>query len=119
MELKYLLLVMALLYLLPELFRRRKPKTYEYPDIPDKVQSPPVIATPSEFHFAGNKTVVPATIAMPPAVSIPTITEEYNPWQNQLQHHMIQNGYIFAEILQPPRAYRPLLSNRQRGRGRK
>lgn len=116
MELKYLLLVMALLYLLPELFRRRKPKTYEYPNIPDKVPQSTMTVTSSEFQFEGKKSVIPAPIVMPPSVSIPAVSEEHTPWQDQLQPHMIQNGYIFAEILQPPRVYRSMQGNRSRGR---
>jgi len=35
------------------------------------------------------------------------IENELSPWEGKLSESVIQNGVIFAEILQPPRAYRP------------
>ncbi|AIF52242.1 hypothetical protein [Pelosinus sp. UFO1] len=35
------------------------------------------------------------------------IEKELSPWEGKLSESVIQNGVIFAEILQPPRAYRP------------
>ena len=118
MELKYLLLLMVLLYLLPELLRRRKPKKYEYPDFPEKVPGPqpfkrPAYTTASSFPPTpfipdeDRKPAVKPAIPMPSAVDVPQTTDTPNSWQGQLQPAIVQNGLIFAEILQPPRAYRP------------
>lgn len=38
---------------------------------------------------------------------IVNIEKELSPWEGKLSESVIQNGVIFAEILQPPRAYRP------------
>ena len=109
MELKYLVLLMILLYVLPELFRR-KPKKYEYPTIPEpvpnKAQQNVLQAEPLPV-IKKQSTSTPA-ISMPPEVHIPSAAAEASPWQGQLTPANIQNGYIFAEILQPPRAYRPI-----------
>ncbi len=35
------------------------------------------------------------------------IEKEVSPWEGKLNESVILNGVIFAEILQPPRAYRP------------
>ena len=118
MELKYLLLLMVLLYLLPELLRRRKPKKYEYPDVPERVPGPQPSKRPA-YTVASSvpttpfipeevrKPPVQPSVPMPSAVDVPHTTDAPNSWQGQLQPAMVQNGLIFAEILQPPRAYRP------------
>lgn len=108
MELKYLVLVMILLYVLPELFRR-KPKKYEYPTfpepVPDKTQQNVLKAEP--LPAVKKQSASAPKISMPPEVHIPSVATEASPWQGQLTPANIQTGYIFAEILQPPRAYRP------------
>ena len=108
MELKYLLLIMALLYLLPELFRK-KPKKYEYPDIPVKTPRPVIMQPMPQYSYEVRNPVVPIPVAMPAAVNVPaTVSKEATPWEGRLNSTIIQNGYIFSEILQPPRAYRPI-----------
>lgn len=107
MELKYLLILMVLLYLVPELLRRRKPKKYEYPDIPERVPKAPVINSAPIIFEEPKKPTIKTPIAMPPAVHMPAIREE-SPWQGKINLSVVQNGYIFSEILQPPRAYRPI-----------
>lgn len=108
MELKYLLLIMALLYILPELFRR-KPKKYEYPTIPEPVPEKPYpdVAKAEPLPTVKQNAATPKK-AMPPEVHIPVAAAESSPWQGQLSTANIQTGYIFAEILQPPRAYRSI-----------
>ena len=118
------LLLILILYLVPEILKRRKkPKEYEYPDIPAKVPQP-VEVKPVEFKakppaapvsdyvaspaaFAGEVSAKPV-MAMPEPVEVPFSTAATSPWQGKLSPQIIQNGLIFAEILQPPRAYRPL-----------
>jgi len=111
-ELKYLLIIMALLYILPELFRR-KPKKYEYPTIPESMPNKPYPDVPKAepLPIIKPNTVTPKA-AMPPEVHIPVVAAEPSPWQGQLTMANIQTGYIFAEILQPPRAYRPIKPSR-------
>ena len=115
------LLLMLLLYLVPELLKRRKnPKKYEYPDIPAKVPQP-VEIKPVESKskpFAADYAASPATLTgdaaakpamvMPDPVEVPHVVDSVSSWQGKLSPQVIQNGLIFAEILQPPRAYRPL-----------
>ncbi|MBP2638814.1 MAG: hypothetical protein H6Q72_4721 [Firmicutes bacterium] len=117
------LLLMLLLYLVPELLKRRKnPKEYEYPDIPAKVPQPvevkpvenktkPLAAQVPDYAlspaFNGNVVAKPAMV-MPEPVDVPHLDDLVSPWQGKLSPQIVQNGLIFAEILQPPRAYRPL-----------
>ena len=118
------LLLMLLLYLVPELLKRRKnPKEYEYPDIPAKVPQPvevkPIepktkpLATPAAGHAESfNKptwdVAAKPAMAMPASVDAPSMLDTVSSWQGKLSPQNVQNGLIFAEILQPPRAYRPL-----------
>lgn len=118
------LLLMALFYLIPELLKRRKqPKEYKYPDIPDKVPAPAEIKSkPAETKVNPAKPIVNAashapknweipqktTVAMPPPVTVSHSTEPVSAWQGKLSPQIVQNGLIFAEIIQPPRAYRPI-----------
>ncbi len=119
------LLLMLLIYLVPELLKRRKqPKEYKYPDIPDKVPAP-VDMKPKPVEIKAKPVAKPAvnvtthapkdwevpqktTLAMPPPVTVPHSTEPVSPWQGKLSPQIVQNGLIFAEIIQPPRAYRPI-----------
>ncbi|HAK74674.1 MAG TPA: hypothetical protein DCP36_16005, partial [Sporomusaceae bacterium] len=98
MELKYLVLVMILLYVLPELFRR-KPKKYEYPTIPEpvpnKTQQNVLKAEP--LPAVKKQSASAPKISMPPEVHIPSVATEASPWQGQLTPANIQTGYIFAE----------------------
>lgn len=124
------LLLMLLLYLVPELLKRRKePKKYEYPDIPDKIPQPvemqpaknepkPAAALMVDFSAEipnSNSWAIPhkQAVVMPDSVVIPQTTEPVSPWQGKLSRQMVQNGLIFSEIIQPPRAYRPIWRHRK------
>ena len=118
------LLLMLLLYLVPEFFKRRKnPKEYKYPDIPDKVPQPvdmksaqikvkPIPTPITDYIVETPKAAwsVPPKPAMETAdlLNVPCMANSASPWQGKLSPQIVQNGLIFAEILQPPRAYRPL-----------
>lgn len=116
------LLLLVILYLVPELLKRRKkPKEYEYPDIPEKipplpeppakakVRTPPLTPAVHKYGIETAHAVSPKpALTMPAPVHIPHITEPASPWQGKLSPQIVQNGLIFAEILQPPRACRPL-----------
>lgn len=116
MELKFLLALLFLLYVLPELFRKKK-KKYEYPDIPSKAPEPlpeksstNIKALPS---LETSSLSIPATPikqvpTMPPPVIVPHTSSEFSPWDGKIESSFVLNGVIFAEILQPPRAIRPI-----------
>lgn len=117
------LLLMLVMYLVPELLKRRKqPQEYEYPDIPEKVPQPTdikpeavkikhvpqqaaevTVETPKAWEIPPR----PAA-SMPAAVTVPHFSEPATPWTGKVSPQMVQNGLIFAEIIQPPRAYRPI-----------
>lgn len=50
---------------------------------------------------------------LPPVQSnvanVSRVEDEKSAWRGKLDQNMIVNGVIFAEILQPPRAYRPFV----------
>ena len=50
---------------------------------------------------------------LPPVrTNVPNVSrmeDEKSAWRGKLDSNMIVNGVIFAEILQPPRAYRPFV----------
>jgi hypothetical protein len=121
MDIVTLLILMALFYLVPELLKRRRPKTYEYPQIPDRVPtetmpSPAPVKTGENVAVSfADKTelaVPPHPKVQPLDLPVAAAVAEYSPWQASLDQASIVNGIIFAEILQPPRAFRPL---RRRG----
>lgn len=120
MDIVTILILMALFYLVPELLKRGKPKTYEYPQIPDRVPPPDTIPPPGPLKGEG-KTVSAVEsdiiqLALPPRPEVhPPVevnpllpTSEESSWQGRLDQATVLNGIIFAEILQPPRAKRPL-----------
>jgi len=43
-----------------------------------------------------------------------SVVEEKPAWQGAVDRQAIINGFIFAEILQPPRAYRPIIKSNRR-----
>ncbi|WP_094602896.1 hypothetical protein SPSIL_026130 [Sporomusa silvacetica DSM 10669] len=117
------LLLLLVLYLVPELLKRRKKTTeYKYPDIPDKVPQPanmksaeskakPIHTPATDFIVETPKTWAASpepAITMPASVNVPHMTDAGSPWQGKLSPQLIQNGLIFSEIIQPPRAYRPI-----------
>jgi len=48
-------------------------------------------------------------VAMVEEPSALQLTEEKTAWQGKVDTNAIINGVIFAEIVQPPRAYRPFI----------
>jgi hypothetical protein len=47
-----------------------------------------------------------------PVTPVPTVSsalEERSVWQGKMDANAVINGMIFAEIIQPPRAYRPFV----------
>lgn len=119
------LLLLFIMYVIPELLKRRKqPKEYKYPDIPAKVpqtaeMKPKHIESKKKPQFVSDELPKSAAIHQKPAVSMPVqvvvphSVEAESPWQGKLSPQIVQNGLIFAEILQPPRAYRPIWRSRK------
>lgn len=114
---------MLLLYIVPELFKRR-PKKYEYPEIPQPVpeSAPEPEAKPATVSNKGLTWALPQPMAkgsMPmsevaPPMQVYHMQETGDNWQGSLSHASIINGLIFAEVLQPPRALRPFRFNQNR-----
>lgn len=122
MDIVTLLILMALFYLVPELLKRRRPKTYEYPQIPDRVPMPETVPPPAP----GKADETPAVPYAYAAESAAPFQPEVRPGESKvpgpaegtlgplrLDQAEVVNGIIYAEILQPPRALRPM---RRRGR---
>ena len=118
------LLILFIMYVIPELLKRRKqPKEYKYPDIPDKVTQPAEMKPKHveskkkpqlDYDLPKNVAIhQKPTVAMPVQVVVPHSVEAESPWQGKLSPQIVQNGLIFAEILQPPRAYRPIWRSRK------
>lgn len=101
-----ILLLGALLFILPELLRRR-PDHYTYPDIPAGPTTSPS-HVPAEHTRAaalsmstlGHDVIAP-TIVEPPPVTTAVTRDETSPDLSPLV-----NGFIMAEILSPPVAKR-------------
>lgn len=122
------LLLMLALYLLPELLKKRKkPKEYQYPDIPDREPQPIEIKPPKSTFKHIPQLIIEPTVAalkkstgspqtavtMPAVVDMPHTIEPVSPWQGKLSLQTVKNGLVFSEILQPPRAYRPIWRTRK------
>lgn len=121
MELLAIVIFALLLFAIPEMFRAKKQK-YEYPELPEPEQG--LQRTPlyyegegvSAEHSFQNTTTEGVSQewagqtahAMPGVVNLAAQAAEENPWSGQLDLPKIVNGVIFAEILQPPRAKRPV-----------
>lgn len=108
------LLFMAIFYLGPALlktYRARKNKNIQSA-APEPLNpgvrnaSPKVKSVPA---YLVNNTEMQAKMEVNNMQSVPTIVEEKSAWRGKLDHNMIINGVMFAEILQPPRAYRPFI----------
>lgn len=101
-------IIMAIIYLLPELLRKRKPKEYKYPEIPENAPPSPMAAVP-ESTVA--ESPVHISHSVPPTVSqityaAPGDIDNKNGWSGNLNESLVVNGIIFAEIVSPPLAKR-------------
>lgn len=106
MDILTLVVLMAVLYLVPELMRKKKKVKYEYP-MPQQAQQ----SVPQEKQKVVNKLELPETstfAVMPvaPAMATEAIKAEPSAWKN-LDKATVVNGFIFSQILEPPRACRP------------
>ena len=106
------LLFVALFYLGPALLKHYRAKVNKQ----NKIQEPlaPEITTAFAQKEKEWNDVANAASLKPPAATaaihqVPSVKEETSSWSGKLDHNMLINGVIFAEILQPPRAYRPFV----------
>lgn len=122
MDIVIVLIVMAILYIIPELLRGKKPKEYKYPEIPEVPEIPKVPKAPPvklekashsypEVVIATDKPVNSSNLTIIETMPIPSpacsITESSVPSINFNQAELL-SGVIWAEVLLPPRAHRPL-----------
>jgi len=116
MDFIFIIILMAVLYIVPELLKRRgKPETYQYPDIPQpapqplevKIKSKP--AEPVQNGFLNDLALREQEAAQTrtPAASELKKQEEPTLVPGRFSQEALVNGFIFAEIINPPRAYRP------------
>lgn len=115
MDFILIVILMAVLYLVPEMLRqKRKPKQYEYPDIPQPEPKLPK-EKPGQVETVSDK-IAESVMWMKPltapadgsSVSAAKANEEISATQGRFTQEVLVNGFIFAEIIRPPRAYRPL-----------
>lgn len=105
------LLFMAIFYLGPALLKRYRAKLItqttvtELPKI-ELMNAP--LKVKKEVYMA-SATELQSTTVVDHTHSVPAIVGEQSAWQGKLDQNILVNGVIFAEILQPPRAYRPFV----------
>ena len=106
-----IVIIMAIIYLLPELLKKRKPKEYKYPEIPvpprpEETAPEPMAAEPrADIHIAHSE---PSAVSPESQVSYAAAgdSDSKNSWQGNLDQSMVMNGIIFAELISPPLAKR-------------
>jgi len=113
MDFLLIVILMVVLYIVPELLkRRRRPERYEYPDIPpvlppSGMKAKPE-AEPEEIAESKLWTGHITTDAETDVAAKTKTTEEAPILQGRFTQDGLINGFIFAEIIRPPRAYRPM-----------
>lgn len=118
MELKYFFLIISLIYFLFDFLNKAKTKN-QTPPIPEQQPEPVLQDIPKKNPLPAlkQKAAVAGTVKDPaPAAasakakpqSIPQSVQKESGWEDKLQPSLVLNGVIFAEILQPPRAMRPM-----------
>ncbi|MBP2626362.1 MAG: hypothetical protein H6Q68_1073 [Firmicutes bacterium] len=111
MDILILLLFMAIFYLGPALLKRYLAKKNIQSAVPELLNPEMMNASPKikTVEYMASATGVQSSMVVDKAQSVPAIVEEQSAWHGKLEQNMITNGVIFAEILQPPRAYRPFV----------
>lgn len=98
----FIVVLMALLYIVPEIIRKTKNKEYKYPEFP-KPKQPTITPMPHPVpELKADKPIKPSVV-MPPPVDVPDFIDE----RPELSQNAWAQGLIMAEILNPPRARRP------------
>lgn len=120
MDIVTVLILMAVLYLVPELLRKKKKVKYEYPLPPDNKppvpkQEPPVPKqkkttvqhepkTAKQYMPDFSSKVAKTVPAKETAPAFQEITPQPSGWKENLNQAVIINGFIFSQILEPPRS---------------
>lgn len=116
------LIVMVIVYLVPKLWNKvweNIQKNYLVnKGIPRKMQDRDM-AEQRELSFVNQEsaTYTPSNVAHHPPVAMTTVSgpagvEEKAVWRGKMDANAVINGMIFAEIVQPPRAYRPFVKRK-------
>lgn len=110
MDIAIPLLVAAIFYLGPVLLKYyheniNKQQELQKPSVPEIKAAPP--KKRQEIKHAASTTKPQSAAAAANLRQVSSIKEETSPWDGAIDQNMLINGMIFAEILQPPRAYRP------------
>ena len=111
MDIFILLLIMVIFYVGPAILKHYHAQqdaqsalaerlNTEMLNTPPKINKEVYIASDNEVH---------STMVVEKLQSAPTVVEEQSVWRGKLNQNMIINGVIFAEILKPPRGYRPFV----------
>jgi len=114
MDIVILLLFMAIFYLGPALLKSYSEKIKTQPTAPEpihyEIKNPP-LQTNKEMYMSSNNELqsTMAVDIVDKIQNIPTIAEEKSAWKGKMDQNAIINGVIFAEIILPPRAYRPFI----------
>jgi len=102
---------MAIFYLGPIILKHYRAKKKVQPIVPELSRTQMMNVPPKSkkvLAYDGNNTQV-HVIDADKIESVPSIREVPPAWQGKLDQNMLVNGVMFAEILQPPRAYRPMV----------
>jgi hypothetical protein len=139
-DITLLLIVLGVIHILSEVFRKDKNKKggkYKYPQFPEFPQFPDekpkpqskerrtkepdldYFRTSSEYYQEMDQKKIPASVksgtvssTMLPSVHVtPKVKESASPWQGVLTPQVLSNAVVFAEIILPPRARRPFGRN--------
>lgn len=110
------LLILAVLYLVPEILRKKNAKNYKYPEIPNEPSVQvnfPKAAIPAALNENENSASMDAKHQdNNVSFSCAKPNEEGANEAFHVDNNALINGVIWSEILQPPRAYRPLIHSR-------
>lgn len=109
-----LLFLIPLLYFLSELLNRAKERR-QAEEMPEQQSDPVLQDLPKVPRIVIQQTPSPAAAVTAPSAPskapgslAPQPVQEKSGWSNKLDPSFVVNGVIFAEIIQPPRAMRPL-----------
>lgn len=112
METLLTLLFMGILYIVPKMWGKYLTEMKKRSEVQGAVL-PTVNYVSSEGEKGSTYVTSDPEVELPPVLtnvqSISHVEEEKTAWRGKLDQKTIVNGVIFAEILQPPRAYRPFV----------
>ncbi len=106
------LLIMGILYVVPRIWKTYLEKINKNQEVP--VSGLPAVSNGSSQEEKISKPAIhiselPLAATSKGIQNISNQEGEKSAWHGKVDHNMLVNGVIFAEILQPPRAYRPFI----------